>query len=111
VNEGMLAAGIALLLIGAYHLVAGLEPRRRRARRAGRGHRAGGVPGGPRVGAARVAGPRQPPDLADPALLGREPAHARGSVLVDGVDGEIVAAFTEDNPEDWSDLDGALDAG
>jgi hypothetical protein len=30
-------------------------------------------------------------------------------VLVDGVDGEIVAAFTEANPEDWSDLDGALD--
>ena len=28
----------------------------------------------------------------------------RGLVLVDGCDGEIVAHFTEDNPEDWSDL-------
>ena len=28
----------------------------------------------------------------------------RGLVLVDGVDGEIVAHFVEDNPEDWSSL-------
>ena len=33
-----------------------------------------------------------------------EPPPTRGLVLVDGVDGEIVAHFTEDNPEDWSDL-------
>jgi hypothetical protein len=26
-------------------------------------------------------------------------------VLVDGVDGEIVQHFVEDNPEDWSELD------
>jgi len=25
-------------------------------------------------------------------------------VLVDGVDGRIVAYFVEDNPEDWSEL-------
>ena len=33
-----------------------------------------------------------------------EPPQKRGLVLVDGVDGEIVAHFVEDNPEDWSDL-------
>ena len=33
-----------------------------------------------------------------------EPPQMRGLVLVDGVDGEIVAHFVEDNPEDWSDL-------
>ena len=33
-----------------------------------------------------------------------EPPLKRGLVLVDGVDGEIVAHFVEDNPEDWSDL-------
>ena len=33
-----------------------------------------------------------------------EPPQTRGLVLVDGVDGEIVAHFVEDNPEDWSDL-------
>ena len=32
----------------------------------------------------------------------------RGFVLVDGVDGDIVAQVVEDNPEDWADLDGTL---
>ena len=36
------------------------------------------------------------------------PPKQRGLVLVDGVDGRIVSWFSEDNPEDWSDLDGAL---
>lgn len=31
-----------------------------------------------------------------------EPPTKRGFVLVDGVDGSIVDAFVEDNPEDWS---------
>ncbi len=31
-----------------------------------------------------------------------EPPAKRGFVMVDGVDGEIVDAFSEDNPEDWS---------
>ena len=35
----------------------------------------------------------------------------RGLVLVDGVDGEVVDWFVEDNPEDWSDLKGDLTAG
>ena len=29
----------------------------------------------------------------------------RGLVLVDGVDGEIVGRFVEQNPEDWTGLD------
>lgn len=33
-----------------------------------------------------------------------EPPTKRAFVLVDGVDGSIVDAFSEDNPEDWSDL-------
>ena len=33
------------------------------------------------------------------------PPAPRGLVLVDGVDGEIVQHFVEDNPEDWSELD------
>ena len=39
-----------------------------------------------------------------------EPPEKRAFVLVDGVDGEIVAEVVEDNPEDWSDLDGKLTA-
>ena len=41
------------------------------------------------------------------ALLLAE-ARAGRRLVGDGVEGEIVASFTEDNPEDWSDLDGKL---
>jgi hypothetical protein len=33
------------------------------------------------------------------------PPAKRGLVLVDGVDGEIVQHFVEENPEDWSELE------
>ncbi|MFV0259004.1 MAG: hypothetical protein ACK5PP_11215 [Acidimicrobiales bacterium] len=33
-----------------------------------------------------------------------EPPSKRGFVLVDGVDGEVVEALVEDNPEDWSEF-------
>lgn len=33
-----------------------------------------------------------------------EPPTKRGFVLVDGVDATIVESFTEDNPEDWTEL-------
>jgi hypothetical protein len=33
-----------------------------------------------------------------------EPPAKRGLVLVDGVKGDVVDFFVEDNPEDWSDL-------
>jgi hypothetical protein len=30
-------------------------------------------------------------------------------VLVDGHDGRVLSWFSEDNPEDWTSLDGRLD--
>ena len=39
-----------------------------------------------------------------------EPPKQRGFELVDGVDGRIVDQLVEENPEDWSDLDGKLTA-
>ena len=35
-----------------------------------------------------------------------EPPTKRGLVVVDGITGEILGSAVEDNPEDWSDLDG-----
>lgn len=37
-----------------------------------------------------------------------EPPLQRGLVLVDGYDGAIIDRIVEDNPEDWTDLDGRL---
>ena len=66
VNGGFLAAGLLLVLLGAYHLVAGwnLDVDERDALVAAT--KEVGFAVGPRVGAARLAGPPQPPDLADP---------------------------------------------
>ena len=34
-----------------------------------------------------------------------DPPTQRGLVLVDGVDGQVLEWFVEDNPEDWSQYD------
>ena len=110
VNAGILAAGIALVLIGAYHQVAGwnLDVDERDAlvlatERVG-------FPVGHASAQLGWRGLRSRPTWRILVYSAENPPKRRGLVLVDGVDGEIVAWFTEDNPEDWSDLDGALGA-
>lgn len=104
VNGGFLGAGVLLGLLGAYHLVAGwnLDVDERDAL----------VAATKRVGfavghaSAQLGwrGLRSKPTWRILLYSAEEPPLRRGLVLVDGVDGEIVAHFVEDNPEDWSDL-------
>ena len=110
VNGGILAAGIALVLIGLYHQLAGwnLDVDERDAlvlatERVG-------FPVGHASAQLGWRGLRSRPTWRILLYSAENPPTRRGLVLVDGVDGEIVAWFTEDNPEDWSDLDGALGA-
>lgn len=108
VNFGILVAGISMIAIGCYHLVAGwnLDVDERDAL----------VAATEQVGFAVGHASAQ---LGWRGLLSRptwrilvysaeNPPTQRGLVLVDGVDGEIISWFAEENPEDWSDLDGAL---
>ena len=108
VNSGMLAAGLAMLLIGAYHLVAGwnLDVDERDALVAATERVA--FPVGHASAQLGWRGLLSRPTWRILLYSAENPPTRRGLVLVDGVDGEIVAAFTEDNPEDWSDLDGDL---
>jgi len=108
VNDGYLAAGIAMVLIGAYHLVAGwnLDVDERDALVAATERV--GFPVGHASAQLGWRGLRSRPTWRILLYSAENPPTRRGLVLVDGVDGEIVAWFTEDNPEDWSDLDGAL---
>ena len=108
VNGGILAAGVALVLIGLYHQLAGwnLDVDERDAlvlatERVG-------FPVGHASAQLGWRGLRSRPTWRILLYSAENPPTRRGLVLVDGVDGEIVAWFTEDNPEDWSDLDGAL---
>ncbi len=108
VNGGFLAAGLSLLAIGAYHLVAGwnLDVDERDALVAATERV--GFPVGHASAQLGWRGLRSRPTWRILLYSAENPPTRRGLVLVDGVDGEIVAWFTEDNPEDWSDLEGAL---
>jgi hypothetical protein len=108
INDGFLAAGLALLAIGAYHLVAGwnLDVDERDALVAATERV--GFPVGHASAQLGWRGLRSRPTWRILLYSAENPPTRRGLVLVDGVDGEIVSWFTEDNPEDWSDLDGGL---
>ncbi|MCU1369721.1 MAG: hypothetical protein JWO77_915 [Ilumatobacteraceae bacterium] len=109
VNAGFIAAGTSLILIGAYHLVAGwnLDVDERDALVAATGRVA--FPVGHASAQLGWRGLLSRPTWRILLYSAEDPPTRRGLVLVDGVDAEIVAAFTEDNPEDWSDLDGKLE--
>lgn len=104
VNGGFLGAGVLLVLLGAYHLVAGwdLDVDERDALVAAT--RQVGFAVGHASAQLGWRGLRSKPTWRILVYSAEEPPLKRGLVLVDGVDGEIVAHFVEDNPEDWSDL-------
>jgi hypothetical protein len=104
VNEGFLFAGILLLLLGAYHLIAGwdLDVDERDALVAAT--KQVGFAVGHASAQLGWRGLRSRPTWRILLYSAEDPPQTRGLVLVDGVDGEIVAHFVEDNPEDWSDL-------
>ena len=108
VNEGTLAAGIGLVLIGIYHLLAGwnLDVDERDALVAATERV--GFPVGHASAQLGWRGLLSRPTWRILLYSAENPPTRRGLVLVDGVDGEIVSWFTEDNPEDWSDLDGDI---
>jgi len=104
VNGGFLFAGVLLLLLGAFHLLAGwnLDVDERDALVAAT--KEVGFAVGHASAQLGWRGLRSRPTWRILLYSAEEPPQKRGLVLVDGVDGEIVAHFVEDNPEDWSDL-------
>ncbi len=104
VNGGFLGAAILLVVVGVYSLLAGhdLDVDERDALVAA--SRAVGFPVGHASAQLGWRGLRSRPTWRILLYSAEEPPETRGLVLVDGVDGEIVAQLTEANPEDWSDL-------
>lgn len=106
INGGVLAAGIGLALFGTFHLITGWDLAVDENDALVVATRAAGFPIGH---ASAQMGWRG--FLSRPTwrllVYSNEPQPAkRGLVLVDGVDGEVLDVFVEDNPEDWSDLEG-----
>ncbi|MDZ7674151.1 MAG: hypothetical protein U5K30_03660 [Acidimicrobiales bacterium] len=108
VNDGFLAVGIVLVLVGAYHLLAGFDLAVDEEEALVDASRAVGFPVGHASAQMGWRGLRSRPTWRILLYSAEEPPERRGFVLVDGVDGEIIDQFVEDNPEDWSDLDGKL---
>lgn len=104
VNGGFLFAGLLLIVIGGYHLVAGWDLDVDERDALVQATREVGFAVGHASAQLGWRGLRSRPTWRILLYSAEDPPRTRGLVLVDGVDGEIVAHFTEPNPEDWSDL-------
>jgi len=104
VNNGVLIGGIALIVFAAYSYQAGfdLEVDERDALVAAT--RTVGFPVGHASAQLGWRGLRSTPTWRILVYSNEEPPAKRGLVLVDGVNGDVLEHFVEDNPEDWSDL-------
>ncbi len=104
VNNGLVLAAVILAVFGAYSIVAGwnLDVDERDALVSAIGKV--GFPVGHAGAQLGWRGFWSRPTWRILLYSADEPPTKRGLVLVDGVDGEVLDAFVEDNPEDWSEL-------
>ena len=102
VNGGTLGAALALLAIGTYHLAAAWPLSVRDSDALVAAARQVGFPVGHASAQLGWRGLRSRPTWRILLYSNEEPPKQRGLVLVDGVDGEVLDHFVEDNPEDWS---------
>ncbi|HVF73665.1 MAG TPA: hypothetical protein VM938_01345 [Acidimicrobiales bacterium] len=103
VNDGFLWVGVALAAIGAYNLTAGWTLKVRETDALAKAATAVGFPVGHASAQLGWRGLRSRPTWRILLYSADEPPTKRGLVLVDGIDGEVVGHFVEDNPEDWSE--------
>ncbi len=102
VNGGVSIAGIALIIVGLYHLQGGWDLSFDEEQALQAATRQVGFPVGHASAQLGWRGFRSRPTWRI-LLYSNEPSpEHRGLVLVDGIDGEIIDHFSEHNPEDWS---------
>ena len=107
VNGGMLLAAGLLGAVGAYHLSAGWHLRVRETDALVAASRQVGFAVGHASAQLAWRGLRSRPTWRILLYSTEDPPDRRGLVLVDGVDGSVVAHFVEENPEDWSQFNKA----
>ena len=104
VNEGMALAAVLLGAAGAYNLLAGARLGLRETDALVSASRRVGFPVGHASAQLAWRGLLSRPTWRILLYSAEDPPAKRGLVLVDGVDGHVVAHMVEDNPEDWSQL-------
>ena len=105
VNGGFLGAAVAFGLVGAYHLAAGWRLAVNETEALAASVRKVGFPVGHASAQLGWRGLRSRPTWRILLYSAEDPPARRGLVLVDGVDGEVLDTYVEDNPEDWSSFD------
>lgn len=110
-NEGLPWAALVLIAAGAYCFVSGFDLVVDEQDALVISTRRVGFPVGHASAQMGWRGLRSRPTWRILCYSAEEPPTRRALVLVDGVDGEVVDWFAEDNPEDWTDLDGSLHGG
>ncbi len=103
-NDGLAVAGVALVVIGAYHWLAGYPLRIDQTDALAAAGREVGFAVGHASAQLSWRGVRSRPTWRLLLYSAEDPPNSRGLVLVDGVDGAVVAHFVESNPEDWSEF-------
>ena len=104
VNDGLLSVGVGLAAVGCYHLATAWHVAVSETDALVAASRRVGFPVGHASAQLGWRGLLSRPTWRILLYSAENPPARRGLVLVDGVDGEIVAHFVEDNPEDWSSL-------
>jgi hypothetical protein len=105
VNRGLLAGGVVMVLVALYQFRAGYPLVVRDLEALTAASREVGFPIGHASAQLGWRGLVSRPTWRILLYSADEPPTKRGLVLVDGVDGAVVAHFVEDNPEDWSEFD------
>jgi hypothetical protein len=103
VNAGVAVAGAALILIGVYHIVAGVRLGVDENEALLAATREVGFPVGHASAQLGWRGLRSRPTWRVLVYSAENPPTHRGLVLVDGVDAHVVDRLVEINPEDWSE--------
>lgn len=111
VNDGFLFVAVLLGAIGAYHLAAGWHLKVRETDALVSASKKIGFPVGHASAQLSWRGLRSRPTWRILLYSAEDPPEQRGLVLVDGIDGSVVAHFVEANPEDWSEFDEGKSAG
>src|SRR4051794_6207527 len=105
VNDGFGYLAVGLALTAVYHLVSGVHRKVDDTDALVEATRQVGFPVGHASAQLSWRGLLSRPTWRILLYSAENPPEKRGLVLVDGVDGSIVAHFVEDNPEDWTALD------
>ena len=96
---------IVLIVIGLYHWQGGWDLSFDEEQALGAAAEEVGFPAGHASAQLGWRGLRSRPTWRILLYSNEKVPEKRGLVLVDGVNGEIIDRFVEDNPEDWSDYD------